>query len=87
MSDPMFWMHMVSGAILAVSILLLIAFFISYVVLRACDQCGKHGAKKYVYRHSDGAPVTMQYCDECDAAISVQWKANRLIAALENDNE
>ena len=67
------------GSIVALGFVFLLLCFIDLVVLRACYQCGKYGAKKYWYMHSDGHPCMMQYCDECDAAISKKWKDERLI--------
>lgn len=48
-----------------------IACFVHLVLLRGCYQCGISGGKKYVLLHSDGMPVTMQYCDDCAKAVGL----------------
>ena len=61
----MYLINIIAIIFLGGAILFLFACFVHLVVLRGCYICGDSGAKKYVYMHSDGEPVTMQYCDKC----------------------
>ncbi len=66
----MYWFEIIAITFIGFAVLISLACFVHLVVLRGCYVCGEAGAKKYVYMHSDGAPVTMQYCDKCFATGS-----------------
>jgi hypothetical protein len=61
----MYWFEIVAIVFLGIAGFFMLACFVDLVVLRSCYACGTRGAKQYAYMHSDGASITMQYCDKC----------------------